>query len=225
MKQSIKMYNIVKIGKKPKIEDYVVLGKSAQNITINQSELIIGDFPTIRTGTIIYTANIIGNNFTTGDHTRIRENNVIGDNVSIGTNTVIECNCEIKDHVRIHSNCFIPEHTTIGEEVWIGPCVTITNVLHPPCPIFKKFAPIKGGKCCVGPIIKKGAVIGAGSVILPGIVIGEDVLIGAGTVVTCNISNGYVAFGNPAKIVRKIEDLDCPLGYYKKGEVYSWRKK
>jgi acetyltransferase-like isoleucine patch superfamily enzyme len=225
MNKNVIIHEHVKIGKNSIIEDFTILGKPSNGHDPNQQELLIGDFATLRSGTIIYSGNIIGNNFKTGDHARIRENNKIGNDVSIGACTVVECGCEIKDRARIHSNCFIPEYTSIAEDAWIGPNVTMTNVLHPPCPEFKKYAPIKGEKCCHGPIIKKRAVVGAGSVILPGIVIGEDALVGAGAVATCDIPNGCVALGNPAKIVKKIEDLNCPVGLYKTGEVYSWRKK
>ena len=226
MSKTFIMHKNVKIGEKPIIEDFTILGKPSGRIEAGQKKLIIGDFPIIRSGTIIYSGSIIGDNFTTGDHARIRENNRIGNNVSIGACTVVECGCEIKDRARIHSNCFIPEYTSIDEDAWIGPNVTMTNVLHPPCPEFKNRAPLSNGeKCCRGPIIKSRAVVGAGSVILPGIIIGEDALVGAGAVVTCDVPTGCVALGNPAKVVKKINDLSCPLGFYKTGEVYSWRKK
>ena len=224
MNKTIIIHNNIKIGKKPIIEDFTILGKPPIGIKSGQQELIIGDFPIIRSGTIIYSGNIIGDNFRTGDYTRIRENNKIGNDVSIGTFTVVECDCEIKNRARIHSNCFIPEYTSIGEDAWIGPGATLTNVLHPPCPAFKKYSPLVGKKCCNGPIIKNRSVVGAGVVILPGIIIGEEALVGAGAVVTCDIPDGCVALGNPAKIVKKIEDLNCPVGFYKTGEVYSWRK-
>ena len=40
-----------------------------------------------------------------------------------------------------------------------------------------------------------------------------------------DVPDGCVVLGNPAKVVKKIKDLNCPLGFYKTGEVYSWRKK
>lgn len=224
MHKNIIIYENTRIGKDPVIEDFVILGKPPQGFKPGELELILGDFSILRSGTVVYAGNIVGNNFKTGDHARIRENNEIGEDVSIGAGSVIEFECEIKDYVRIHSNCFIPEYTVIEENAWIGPGVIMTNVLHPPCPAFKKYAPMRGEKCCHGPIIKKNAVVGAGSVVLPGVIVGENAVIGAGSVITKDVTADCVVAGNPAKVVKKVRELDCPLEFYKTGEVYSWRR-
>jgi len=57
-------------------------------------------------------------------------------------------------------------------------------------------------------VIKKGASIGAASVILGGITIGENAMIGAGSVVTKNIPSNELWVGNPAKFIRKIDSND-----------------
>jgi acetyltransferase-like isoleucine patch superfamily enzyme len=223
--KNVIIYEPIAIGKDPIIEDFAVLGKKPVEAENIKMKLVIGDFPIIRSGTIIYAGNHIGNNFHTGDNARIRENNCIGNDVSIGAGTIIERECEIMDNVKIHSGCFIPEYTVIKENAWIGPGVIMTNVLHPPCPAFQKYAPLPGKKCCHGPVVEKNAVVGAGAVILPGIVIGENSLVGAGSVVAEDVLPNSVVAGNPAKIIKKIEDIECPLGFYRLGEVYSWRKK
>jgi acetyltransferase-like isoleucine patch superfamily enzyme len=222
--KNVVIYQPIDVGRNPIIEDFVVLGKPPIGAKA-KAKLVIGDSPIIRTGTIIYAGNIIGNNFQTGDHARIREKNRIGNGVSIGTGSIIEHECEIMDNVRIHSGCFIPEYTLIKTNAWIGPGVIMTNVLHPPCPAFKKYAPISGKKCCHGPVIEKNAIVGAGAVILAGIVIGKSSLVGAGSVVTRDVPADHLVAGNPARVIKKIEEIECPLGFYKKGEVYSWRKK
>jgi len=55
-------------------------------------------------------------------------------------------------------------------------------------------------------IIKEGAWIGANSILLPGVIIGKNAVIGAGSVVTKNIPDFSVAVGNPARIIRKIDE-------------------
>lgn len=137
----------------------------------------------------------------------------------------MEGKCEIDDNVRIHSNCFIAEYTRIKKNAWIGPGVVMTNVLHPPCPAFKEKAPLQGQKCCSGPIINNSAIIGAGSVLLPGIVIGAKALVAAGAVVARDVPPSHVVAGSPARFIKKIAELECPIGLYSKGGVYSWREK
>ena len=223
--KNVIIYEPIQIGKDPIIEDFVILGKLPIGAKSDKMKLVIGDFPVIRSGTIIYAGNVIGNNFQTGDNARIREKNRIGNDVSVGSGSIIECECEIMNNVKIHSGCFIPEYTLIKDNAWIGPSVVMTNVLHPPCPAFKKYAPISGKKCCHGPVVDKNAVIGAGAVILPGIVIGESSLVGAGSVVVKDVPPDYLVAGNPARVIKKVKEVECPLGFYKLGEVYSWRKK
>ena len=219
------IYEHVKIGKDPVIEDFAVLGKRPVEAEADEIELIIGDFPIIRSGTIIYAGSTVGNSFHTGDVARIRDKNKIGNNVSVGSMSVIERECDIMDNVRIHSSCFIPEYTVLEEGAWIGPSVIMTNVLHPPCPAFKKHAPVRGKECLHGPIVRRNATVGAGAILMPDVVIGEYSLVGAGSVVTKDVPPERVVMGNPARITRKVEELECPVGVYKKGEVYSWRRK
>ncbi|MCD6171912.1 MAG: hypothetical protein J7J36_05850 [Thermoplasmata archaeon] len=75
------------IGKNAKIGEYVLLGVEPRKPT---TKLIIGDNAIIRSHTVIYAGNKIGNNFQTGHAALLRENNVIGNNVSVGSHSVIE---------------------------------------------------------------------------------------------------------------------------------------
>jgi len=59
----------------------------------------------------------------------------------------------------------------------------------------------------VGPTIKRGAQIGCNCTLRPGVVIGEYSLIGAGSVVTKDIPPRSLAYGNPARVVKSIDDV------------------
>ncbi len=213
----------VHLGKDATVEDFVVLGKSSFATGQRAKPLKIGIDAHLRCGTIIYAGTVIGNHFVTGDYAKIRENNRIGNQVSVGSNTIIERDSIIGNDVSIHSNCFIPEYTTIEESAWIGPCVVITNVLHPPCPYFKKDLEERP-LCLKGPTVKRKAVIGAGAIILPGRVIGESSLVGAGALVSRDVPAESIVTGSPARVVGKTKDLECLPGYYAPGEIYSWRR-
>ena len=133
----------------------------------------------------------------------IREENEIGEHVSIGTNSVVEHHVKIEDRVRIHSQAFVPEYSTLEEGCWIGPNVVLTNAPHPLCPQAKE--------CLKGATVKRGAKVGANSTLLPFITIGEDALVGAGSVVVGDVPPRAVVAGNPARVMKSIDELTCPV--------------
>lgn len=198
----------VKLGSNCTIEDFAVIGSLPSGVDKKKRsagiklETIIGDNALIRSHTVIYAGNRIGDNFQTGNKANIRELNEIGDNVSVGTLSVIEHHVKIGNNVRIHSQAFIPEFTVLEDESWIGPNVVFTNVLHPLCP--------KAKECIKGATVKRCAKVGANSTILPDIVIGEGSLIGAGSVVTKDVPPFKIAAGNPAKVIKDVSRLKCP---------------
>jgi acetyltransferase-like isoleucine patch superfamily enzyme len=81
--------------------------------------------------------------------------------------------------------------------------VTLTNAKYPLAP---------GAKDQLsGPVIRKGAKIGANATILPGVVVGVNALVGAGAVVVRNVPAGTVVAGNPARVIGQIADLPYGL--------------
>lgn len=194
------IYENVKIGTGAIIENYCIIGippiGGQQEVDF---ETVIGRNACIRSHTVIYAGNRIGNSFTTGNKANIRELNTFGNDVSIGTLTTVEHHVNIGDNVRIHSQTFISEYSVLEEYAWIGPNVVLTNARYPLSPDAKE--------TLMGPTIKKGAKIGANSTILPGVIIGENAFIGAGSVVTKDVPDGAVVVGNPAKIIKNITEL------------------
>ena len=187
----------VEIGQNIIIEDYCIIGVPFREY--NGEKTIIGDNSIIRSHTVIYAGNIIGNNFQTGNKANIRELNSIGDNVSIGTLSVIEHHVQIDNNVRIHSQAFIPEYSTLKEGCWIGPNVVFTNALYPNSKNAKE--------TLQGAIVEENAIVGANCTILPGIRIKQESLIGAGSVVTKDVSKRSVVVGNPARPINSIDKL------------------
>jgi len=202
------MHKNVKIGKNSAIGDFVIIGVQPKGEKGKNIKTIAGNNIIIRSHSVIYAGNSIGNNFQTGHNVMIREDNIIGDDVSIGTGSVVEHHCEIGNRVRIHSQAFICEYSVLEQGCWVGPNVVLTNTLHPLCPLAKK--------CLKGPTIQRNAKIGGNVTILPEVTIGENALIGAGSVVTEDIPKNSVAVGNPARVIKNIDALKCKYGWINK---------
>lgn len=113
----------------------------------------------------------------------------IGDDCNIGAFVEIGPGVKIGNHVSIAAHCFIPAGVTIEDDCFIGPRVTFCNDKYPPS------HKDNWGKV----LVKKGASIGAGAIILPDVEIGEWALIGAGAIVTCSVPSRTKYFGNPAR--------------------------
>ncbi|MFK7959768.1 MAG: acyltransferase [Phycisphaerales bacterium] len=152
----------------------------------------------IRSDAVIYCDVTIGHHVRTGHKVLVRENTHIGHNVLIGTNTVIDNDCTIGSHVSIQSCVYIPTGTIIEDYVFLGPSVTITNDRHP---IRKAGAPLEPAT------IRRGASIGANSVIMPGVEVGEGAMVGAGSVVTKDVPAWHLAVGSPARFTPMADEL------------------
>jgi len=198
------LYPNVLLGADVAIGEYAVIGVSLRGVDVGSEATIVGDGAVIRSHTVIYAGNTIGARLQTGHGAMIRECNRIGDDVSIGTHAVIEHHVDIGNGVRVHSGAFIPEYSLLEDEVWIGPNAVFTNTLHPRCP--------KAKECLRGPRVRRGAKIGANCTLLPDIEIGEFALVGAGCVVTRDVPPRAVVTGNPARVLKSVEELDCPYG-------------
>lgn len=94
---------------------------------------------------------------------------------------------------------------TIGDDVQIGPNVQLLTATHPIEPEPRR-AKWEGSK----PItIRDNVWLGGGVIVLPGVTIGENTVVGAGAVVTKDLPANVVAVGNPARVVRRIDDANA----------------
>ncbi len=188
------------------IGDYVIIGEPPRgkshgdaNARAGELETRIGARAVIRSHTVIYAGNIIGDDFQTGHGALIREENQIGNNVSIGSHSIVEHHVKIGNGVRLHSNVFVPEFSILEDECWLGPNVVLTNARYPRSRKVKEELR--------GPTIRRGAKIGANATILPGVTVGENALVGAGAVVVADVPANAVVVGNPARNIGTVDQI------------------
>jgi len=129
----------------------------------------------------------------------------IGDETKIGAFVEIQKNAKVGKRCKISSHTFICEGVTIEDNVFIGHGVIFINDTYPrsttPAGELQTEADWKVERT----VIKRGASIGSGATILSNTTVGENAIVGAGSVVTRNVpANGVVA-GNPAKLLRYID--------------------
>ena len=154
---------------------------------------------------------VIGEGTTIWHFSHILKNVRIGKQCKIGQNVVIGPKVIIGDRCKIQNNVSIYEGVTLEDSVFCGPSCVFTNVINPrsEIPRMKKLKKI---------IVRKGASIGANATIICGNNIGKYSFVGAGAVVTKNIPDYALVYGNPAKIMGWMcqcgEKLD-----FKKGKV------
>jgi acetyltransferase-like isoleucine patch superfamily enzyme len=169
---------------------------------VKSKKLYLGKNAVLLSHSVIYEGSRIGDNLILGHNSIIREENSIGDDFKLWANSVVDYGCRIGDRVKIHTHVYVAQYTEIESDVFIGPGTIFANDLHPGCPFSKE---------CIknAPHIKKGAQIGARVVINPFVTIGENALIGSGSVVTRDIPDNCLAYGNPAKVKKDVKDIKC----------------
>jgi acetyltransferase-like isoleucine patch superfamily enzyme len=130
----------------------------------------------------------------------------VGDNSKVGTFVEIQKGAKVGKNCKISSHSFICEGVAIGDNVFVGHNVTFINDLYPR-------STTKDGKLqtdedwvCVPTHVRDGASIGSSATVLCGIAIGENAIVGAGSVVTDDVPADTIVAGNPARILRRIDE-------------------
>lgn len=126
--------------------------------------------------------------------------NWAGHHVHLGKNVYINAGATFVDDTHIY----------IGDNVMMGPNVTLATAGHPIDPELRK----KGLQYNLSIRIGNNCWLGAGVIVMPGVTIGENTVIGAGSVVTRDIPANVVAVGSPCRVLREVGERDR-LCYYR----------
>jgi len=125
----------------------------------------------------------------------------IGDGSRIGSFVEIQKGSRIGRNCKISSHTFICEGVAIEDEVFVGHGVTFTNDKHPRATNQDGSLQTDQDWTVQPTVVRKGASIGSGAVILCNLSIGEGAVVGAGAVVTKDVPAHVTVAGNPARVI------------------------
>ncbi|MGA2376952.1 MAG: acyltransferase [Candidatus Sulfotelmatobacter sp.] len=131
----------------------------------------------------------------------------IGDESKIGAFVEIQKNASVGRRCKISSHTFICEGVTIEDNVFIGHGVMFINDSYPRATAADGNLQTEADWKVERTVVKKGASIGSGATILSNITIGENAIVGAGSVVTKDVLPSSIVVGNPAKVLRYIDQI------------------
>ena len=138
----------------------------------------------------------------------------IGNDCNICDHAYVENGVIVGDRVTIKNRVLLFEGVTVQDDVFLGPGVIFTNDLNPRASIKRS------GTELSTTLVRRGATLGAGVVVVCGISIGEHAFAGAGSVLTRDVPAHAFVVGNPARVIgwacecgrRLSEGLACPCG-------------
>lgn len=193
-----------RVGDGCHIEDHAVLGRRPRPAVTSTvappaglAGLVVGPGTIVGTGAVIYAGSIIGQQCLIGDLAFVREQVRIGDLVVVGTHVTVENEVSIGSHTKIQTGAYIAAWTTIEEHCFIAPCVVTAND-NTMGRTARRFA-LRGG-----PIVRRGARVGANATLLPNVEVGPEAFVAAGSLVTRPVPPGQLVMGMPARVVRAV---------------------
>ncbi len=117
----------------------------------------------------------------------------IGQNCSIGQNVNVGGGAVIGNNVRIQNNVSVYDGVVLEDDVFCGPSMVFTNVMNPRAFVSRKHEYRETR-------VRKGASIGANATVVCGHSVGRYAFVGAGSVVTRDVPDFALVYGNPARL-------------------------
>jgi len=118
----------------------------------------------------------------------------IGKNCKIGQNVFVDRHVKIGNNVKIQNNVSVYRGVTLEDNVFCGPSMVFTNVFNPRSAYPRDISEYRKT------LVRKGATVGANATIVCGVTLGKHVFIGAGTVITEDVPDYALVYGNPATV-------------------------
>jgi acetyltransferase-like isoleucine patch superfamily enzyme len=191
--EGVKVLENAVVGKQPSLSPR----STAKREPLPPTE--IGDGTIVSTGAIVFAGSRIGARVVLGDQSCVRERVQVGDDVVLGRGSLIENDTAVGARTKIQADAYITAYSLLEDDVFIAPCVVTTNDNFMGR-TERRHEQIKG------PTIRRGARIGGGAIICPAVEVGEEAFVGAGAVVTKDIPARMLVVGNPARVIRAVNE-------------------
>ena len=147
------------------------------------------------------------------DYAQVREGAVIGDECVLGKNVYVDEHVHVGNRVKIQNNASVYSGSTLEDGVFIGPHVCLTNDRLPRAinadGSLKSASDWQTGRI----LVRTGASLGAGAIVVTGVTIGRWAMVGAGAVVTRDVPDHALVVGNPARQIGSV----CVCGHRLEG--------
>jgi UDP-3-O-[3-hydroxymyristoyl] glucosamine N-acyltransferase len=192
------------VGDAVRIDDGACIGKQpmrAPNSAVTgyerQPPVRIGSHSIVGSGVVLYAGCVLGEKVLVADLATIREEVQIGDYTIVGRGVAVENKCTIGRYCKLESNAYIAAYSTLEDRVFVAPGVLTSNdnFLGRTEERFKHFK---------GAVVRRGARLGVGAVILPGKEIEADAVVAAAGLLTKHAAARTVHVGIPARAVRTV---------------------
>lgn len=201
------IYPGTQIGPGVTVYDNAVLGRPPQGTSSLRrspgeglAPLAIGAGCVIGGGAVLYAGTRLGQEVLIGDLASIREGCQVGDGSVIGRCVTVNCRTEIGSRVKIMDLAHVTADCLIEDDVFISLLVGMAND-----PTMGRRAPGQPADYR-GPVIRRKAAIGAGTILVPGVEVGEGATVAAGSLVSRSIPAWKAAAGAPARILGDVPD-------------------
>ncbi len=155
----------------------------------------------------------VGSGTRVWSHVQVREGVTIGKDCILGKDAYVDVNVRIGDRCKLQNGVFIFHGFNLEDGVFLGPGVMLLNDKHPRA--INPDGSLKSDDdwTVSAAVVRYGAAVGGGAVILPGVNIGRFAMVGSGAVVTRDVPDHAIVVGNPARL----RGFACACGHVLKG--------
>ena len=159
------------------------------------------DAPFVHPTAVVEPGASIGAGTKVWSNVQVRPGARVGRSCILGRNSFVDVDVRVGDHVKVQNNASLYEGVELDDGVFIGPHVIFTNDKVPRA--VNPDGSLKSADDWVlaRTLVREGAALGAGVVVVTGVTIGKWAMIGSGAVVTKDVPDHALAVGNPARVV------------------------